>query len=462
MSLVISISGIRGTIGGMPGEGLTPIDTVQFASAYASWLRSESQKSQPTVVVGRDARISGPLVEQLVSATLSAMGCHVCQVGLATTPTVELAVTETGADGGIILTASHNPAEWNALKLLNGKGEFLSASDGAAILEMTRSGAYTYADIKNLGSIKPLEGMDVKHIDQVLKLDLVQVEKIKAKRFRVVTDCVHSVGGLILPQLLKALGVEEVVELYSEPTGKFPHNPEPLPEHLTVIAETMKREKADVGFVVDPDVDRLAIVCEDGSMFGEEYTLVAVADYVLSKTPGNTASNLSSTRALRDVTEGYGQSYFPAAVGEVNVVKTMKENKCVIGGEGNGGIIYPALHYGRDALVGIALFLSHLAESGLSCSELRKCYPDYWISKNKIHLSPGTDADALLSSFEMEYREYHVNTADGVKVDMPEGWIHLRKSNTEPIIRLYAEAVSPGEAERLASEAMQKVSQLMN
>jgi len=462
MSLVVSISGIRGTIGGSPGEGLTPIDTVQFTSAYATWLRSESGKSNPTVVLGRDARISGPMVEQLVSATLSAMGCHVLLVGLATTPTVEMAVTEVGADGGIILTASHNPAEWNALKLLNGKGEFLSASDGEGILTRARSGDFSYAGIKNLGSIKPLEGMDVKHIDQVLKLDLVKQKKIKAKQLRVVTDCVHSVGGLVLPRLLNALGVEEVIELYSEPTGDFPHNPEPLPEHLNAIAETVKREKADVGFVVDPDVDRLAIVCEDGSMFGEEYTLVAVADYVLSKTPGNTASNLSSSRALRDVTEGYRQSYFPTAVGEVNVVQAMKENGCVIGGEGNGGIIYPELHYGRDALVGIALFLSHMAESGLSCSELRKCYPDYWISKNKITLSPGTDADALLARFEKEYSEFHVNTVDGVKVDMPEGWIHLRKSNTEPIIRLYAEGVSPGDAERLAGEAMQKVEQLMN
>jgi phosphomannomutase len=461
MSLVISISGIRGTIGGIPGQGLTPIDTVQFTSAYASWLRSGSRKSQPTVVLGRDARISGPLVEQLVTATLSAMGCHVYQLGLATTPTVEMAVVDQKADGGIILTASHNPSEWNALKLLNHKGEFLSASDGEAILEKARSGSYTYADIKNLGTIKPLAGMDVKHIDQVLELDLVMTHKIKEKGFRVVIDCVNSVGGLVLPSLLHALGVEDVVELYCEPTGRFPHNPEPLPEHLTAIAEAMVREKADVGFVVDPDVDRLAVVCEDGTMFGEEYTLVAVADYVLSKTPGNTASNLSSTRALRDITEGYGQSYFPSAVGEVNVVAAMKQNHCVIGGEGNGGIIYPELHYGRDALVGIALFLSHLAESGLSCSELRNCYPDYVISKNKINLPADSDPDALLARFEKAYGTYEVNTTDGVKVDMPEGWIHLRKSNTEPIIRLYAEAATSGEADKLVKQAMQTVDELL-
>ncbi len=461
MSLVISISGIRGTIGGSPGEGLTPIDTVQFSSAYASWLMAKSGKDQPTVVLGRDARISGPMVEMLVTATLSAMGVHTIQLGLATTPTVELAVTHLKADGGIILTASHNPAQWNALKLLNGDGEFLSAKDGEVILEKARSNDYNYADVKELGHIKPLGGMDVKHIEQVLNMDLVDVEKIKAKKFRVAIDCVNSVGGVVLPQLLNMLGVEDVFELYCEPTGDFPHNPEPLPEHLTDISDAMIREKADVGFVVDPDVDRLAIVCEDGTMFGEEYTLVAVSDYILSKTPGNTASNLSSTRALRDVTEGYGQSYFPSAVGEVNVVDVMKAQNCVIGGEGNGGIIYPGLHYGRDALVGIALFLTHLAESGLSCSELRKCYPDYYISKNKITLPEDADADKLLAAFEKEYAHMEVNRVDGVKVDMPEGWVHLRKSNTEPIIRLYAEANSPEEAERIAGEAMKSIDKLL-
>ena len=462
MSLVVSISGIRGTIGGRPSEGLTPIDTVQFTSAYASWLIRESGKEKPSVVLGRDARISGPMVEQLVTATLSAMGVDVFLVGLATTPTVEIAVTEMGADGGIILTASHNPAQWNALKLLNGRGEFLSGEDGEAILRMARSNDYTYADVKNLGSIKPLEGMGVKHIDKVIKLDLVKPEKIVKKKFRVAIDCVNSVGGIILPELLKALGVQEVIELYCDPTGEFPHNPEPLPEHLTDISELVVREKADVGFVVDPDVDRLAIVCEDGSMFGEEYTLVSVADYVLSRTPGHTASNLSSTRALRDVTEGHGQSYFPAAVGEVNVVNTMKQHNCVIGGEGNGGVIYPALHYGRDALVGIALFLTHLAESGMECSVMRNCYPDYFISKNKITLKKGTDADQLLNEFEKAYAGHTVNRVDGVKVDMPQGWVHLRKSNTEPIIRLYAEALSQEEAERIAGEAMQTIQQMSN
>jgi phosphomannomutase len=461
MSLVISISGIRGTIGGKPAEGLTPIDTVQFASAYASWLTQESGKEQPRVVLGRDARISGPMVEQLVSATLIAMGVDVHLAGLATTPTVEMAVTETGADGGIILTASHNPAQWNALKLLNGRGEFLSAEDGEAILQKARSNDYVYAGIKKLGQIKPLEGMDVKHIDRVLKLDLVDVKKIKRKKFKVVIDGVNSVGGIVLPQLLSALGVDEVVELYCDPNGEFPHNPEPLPENLTEISKRMVEEKADVGFVVDPDVDRLAIVCEDGSMFGEEYTLVAIADYVLSRTPGNTASNLSSTRALRDVTEGHGQRYFPAAVGEVNVVHAMKEHQCVIGGEGNGGVIYPELHYGRDALVGIALFLTHLAVSGLSCSDLRKCYPDYFISKNKINLSEGVDADTLLEKFAGAYAKYDVNRTDGVKVDMPQGWVHLRKSNTEPLIRLYAEAGTKSEADRLADEAKHTINELI-
>jgi len=461
MSLVISISGIRGTIGGRPSEGLTPIDTVQFASAYASWLIQESGKARPSVTLGRDARISGPMVEQLVTATLSAMGVDVYLMGFATTPTVEIAVTTMDADGGIILTASHNPAQWNALKLLNGRGEFLSGEDGEAILKMARSNDYSYADVKNLGAIKPLEGMDVKHINQVLQLNLVKPDKIKKKNFRVAIDCVNSVGGIILPQLLKALGVDDVIELYCDPTGDFPHNPEPLPENLTEISELMVREKADVGFVVDPDVDRLAIVCEDGSMFGEEYTLVAISDYILSRTPGNTASNLSSTRALRDVTEGHGQAYFPAAVGEVNVVNAMKENNCVIGGEGNGGIIYPALHYGRDALVGIALFLTHLAESGMECSVVRKCYPDYYISKNKITLPEGADADQLLAAFEQSHADDEINTVDGVKVDMPEGWVHLRKSNTEPIIRLYAEAGSKEEAERIAGEAMQTINELI-
>jgi len=462
MSLVISISGIRGTIGGRPGEGLTPIDTVRFASSYGAWLREQCGKERPLVVMGRDARISGPLVEQLVAATLSAMGIDIMNAGLATTPSVEIAVTKAKADGGIILTASHNPAQWNALKLLNGKGEFLSAAEGESILKRALEDDFSYAEINNLGSIKPLAGIDIQHINDVVGLKLVDVEKIRAKKFRVAIDCVNSVGGIILPQLLNALGVDDVVELYCEPNGIFPHNPEPLPENLTEIAGVMSWEKADVGFVVDPDVDRLAIVCEDGSMFGEEYTLVSIADYVLSKTPGNTASNLSSTRALRDVTEGHGYSYLPSAVGEVNVVEAMKANSCVIGGEGNGGVIYPELHYGRDALVGIALFLTHLAESGLSCSQLRKKYPNYTISKNKIVLPEGADPDQLLSAFEKAYARYEVNTVDGVKVDMPEGWVHLRKSNTEPIIRLYAEAESKQVAEGLAVEADETIKKLIS
>ncbi len=461
MSLVISISGIRGTIGGRPGEGLTPVDTVRFTSSYGAWLREQSGKERPVVVLGRDARISGPLVEQLVAATLSSMGIDVLNAGFATTPTVEVAVTTAKADGGIILTASHNPAQWNALKLLNARGEFLSAEDGESILRRAREDDFNYAEINNLGTIKPLDGIDIQHIRDVVGLKLVDVEKIKAKKFRVAIDCVNSVGGIILPQLLKALGVDDVVELYCEPNGIFPHNPEPLPENLTEISGLMKKEKADVGFVVDPDVDRLAIVCEDGSMFGEEYTLVSIADYVLSKTPGNTASNMSSTRALRDVTEAYGQTYVPSAVGEVNVVEAMKANSCVIGGEGNGGVIYPELHYGRDALVGIALFLTHLAESGQTVSQLRNKYPNYTISKNKIVLPEGTDPDGLLSAFEKEYAHHQVNTLDGVKVDMPEGWVHLRKSNTEPIIRLYAEAESAAEAERLAKEADECIKRLI-
>lgn len=462
MSLVTSISGIRGTIGGIPGKGLTPIDTVRFASSYAAWLRKDVKKDRPLVILGRDARISGPLVDQLVSASLSAMGIDVLNLGLATTPTVELAVTHQKADGGIILTASHNPAQWNALKLLNGKGEFLSAEDGEEILRRAREDDFVYEEVYNLGSVKPLEGFGVQHIKDVIGLKLVDVEKIKAKKFRVAIDCVNSVGGIILPQLLKALGVDEVIELYCEPNGRFPHNPEPLPENLTEIASVMSQGNADVGFVVDPDVDRLAIVCEDGSMFGEEYTLVSVADYVLSHTPGNTASNLSSTRALRDVTEKHGYTYVPSAVGEVNVVAAMKANNCVIGGEGNGGVIYPESHYGRDALVGIGLFLSLLAESGLSVSQLRKKYPEYTISKNKIVLPEGTNPDLLLAGFEKEYAQYQVNTVDGVKVDMPEGWVHLRKSNTEPIIRLYAEAKSREEADRLAADADATINRLIS
>jgi len=440
-------------MGGKPGEGLTPLDAVRFSAGYSAWLKEQAGKDRPVIVLGRDARISGPMVEKLVSATLSAMGVDVLLAGLATTPTVEMAVTHLKADGGIILTASHNPAQWNALKLLNGKGEFLSAADGAQILDRVKADDYVFADVYELGQVTPVNGMDAMHITEVLGMELVAKKQIKAKNFKVAIDCVNSVGGLVLPELLKALGVDEVVELYTEATGHFPHDPEPLPENLGELSDLIRKEKADVGFVVDPDVDRLAIICEDGSMFGEEYTLVAVADYVLSHTPGNTASNMSSTRALDDVTRKHGQAYYPSAVGEVNVVETMKAQDCVIGGEGNGGVIYPALHYGRDALAGIALFLSHLAQSGLSCSELRKTYPDYFISKNKITLPEGANADALLEGFKEAYSHHQVNTVDGVKVDMPEGWVHLRKSNTEPIIRLYAEAATEPEASQLARDA---------
>jgi phosphomannomutase len=402
------------------------------------------------------------MMEQLVTATLTGMGVDVFQLGMATTPTVELAVPELKADGGIILTASHNPGHWNALKLLNEEGEFLSAGDGEKLLEKIRNKDFIYAEIKNLGTVKPFEGMDIKHIDRVIGLDLVDVNKIKEKKYRVVIDCVNSVGGMVLPKLLEKLGVEEVIGLYCEPTGQFPHNPEPLPEHLSELSEAVAREKADVGFVVDPDVDRLAMVCEDGSMFGEEYTLVAVADYVLGHTQGNSSSNLSSSRALRDVTISRGGAYFPAAVGEKNVVEKMKEHRCVIGGEGSGGVIYPALHYGRDALVGIALFLSHLAASGLTCSQLRKQYPDYHMSKNKVQLPGDVDADRLLDRFEEFYKDHEVNRTDGVKVEMEEGWIHLRKSNTEPLIRLYTEAKTLMLAEQLAEEAREKIHRLVN
>jgi phosphomannomutase len=457
MTLIISISGIRGTIGGIPGEGLTPLDTVKFASGYAGWLKSSTGKSNPKVVLGRDARISGPMVEQLVAGALMGMGADVVNIGLASTPTVEMAVPALKADGGIILTASHNPKQWNALKLLNGKGEFLSAAEGDTILEMVAEETFEFSPVDALGRLSVQTGMDNYHIKKVLDLPLVDVEKIRASGFRVAIDCVNSVGGVILPQLLKALGVSEVIELFCEPTGDFPHNPEPLPEHLTELSTLVKEKRADVGFVVDPDVDRLAIVCEDGTMFGEEYTLVAVADYVLGHTPGNTCSNLSSTRALRDVTEKHGGTYFASAVGEVNVVEKMKQEDCVIGGEGNGGVIYPALHYGRDALAGIALFLSHLASTGQACSSLRKRYPAYEMIKNKISLERGTDIDRLLDRVEGYYSGERISREDGLKIDFENGWIHLRKSNTEPIIRVYAEAGSGEEAEVMVRQLMERI-----
>lgn len=460
MTLIKSISGIRGTIGGAPGEALTPVDIVKFSSAYGEWLKEASGVSRPKVVVGRDARVSGEMVKNMVVGSLMGMGIDVVHLGLATTPTTELAVSYHKADGGIILTASHNPKHWNALKLLNGKGEFLSAADGAKILELAANDAFDYAEVDDLGSIKEDNTALQKHIDDVLALELVDVEAIKNAGFKVAVDAVNSVGGIAIPALLKALGVKEICELYCEPNGIFPHNPEPLPEHLTDISNLMIKEKADVGFVVDPDVDRLAIINEDGSMFGEEYTLVAVADYVLSHTPGNTVSNLSSTRALSDVTAKHGGKYEAAAVGEVNVVAKMRETVAVIGGEGNGGVIYPASHNGRDALVGIALFLSHLAKKAVKCSELRKQYPSYFMSKNKVELTPDIDVDAILMKIKERYSSEKVTDIDGVKIDFADSWVHLRKSNTEPIIRIYSEAPSEAQASKLAKSIMDEITRM--
>jgi phosphomannomutase len=450
MTLIKSISGIRGTIGGKPGDSLTPLDIVKFTSAYGVWVKSQNPLgARARVIVGRDARISGGMVQQIVIGTLNGLGIDVTDIGLATTPTVEIAVTREKASGGIILTASHNPKQWNALKLLNNKGDFISDKDGKEILAMTEKDEYTYAEVDDLGKNVTKDYTRI-HIDEVLALKYVNKEAIAAKGYKVSIDCVNSVGGIVLPELLKALGVKEVIELYCNPDGIFPHNPEPLPEHLTEISKVTRESGADLGFVVDPDVDRLAIVNEDGTMFGEEYTLVAISDYILSHQKGNTVSNLSSSRALRDVTEKHGGSYTAAAVGEVNVVAAMKKTGAVIGGEGNGGIIYPASHYGRDALVGIALFLSHLATSGQKCSQLRATYPPYFISKNKIELKPGIDVDAILLKVKEKFSNEQVNDIDGVKIDFPSEWVHLRKSNTEPIIRIYAESSTPEKAEHLA------------
>ena len=449
MALIKSISGIRGTIGGKVGDGLSPLDVVKFTAAYATLIRAKNPVSN-TMIVGRDARISGAMVRDLVVGTLIGMGFDVIDIGLATTPTTELAVTMEKAAGGIILTASHNPKQWNALKLLNEKGEFLNADEGAEILQIAEKESFTFSEVDFLGKVKTDDSYTKKHIDHVLNLKLVDVETIRKAGFTVAIDTVNSVGGIVLPELLKALGVEKIIELNTEPTGIFAHNPEPLPQHLTEIADLIKTKKADVGFVVDPDVDRLAIVTEKGEMFGEEYTLVSVADYVLSHTPGNTVSNLSSTRALRDVTEKHGQTYSAAAVGEVNVVEKMKATHAIIGGEGNGGVIYPESHYGRDALVGIGLFLTHLAKSGKTVSELRATYPNYFMAKQRLDLTPETDVDALLESIKQKYFDYPVNDIDGVKVDFPDSWVHFRKSNTEPIIRIYTEAASLEFAEKLA------------
>lgn len=450
MTLIKSISGIRGTIGGKPGDGLSPLDIVKFTASYATFMQTRNNKTK--IVVGRDARISGEMVNHLVIGTLIAMGYDVVNIGLATTPTTELAVTMEDAAGGIILTASHNPKQWNALKLLNEKGEFLNAAEGEEILRIADEEDFNFVDVDKIGKVVENDTFLQKHIDSVLALKLVDVDAIRAANFTVAIDCVNSVGGIAIPALLEQLGVSKIEKLYCEPNGQFPHNPEPLPENLTEISALIAKNKVDVGFVVDPDVDRLAIICEDGAMFGEEYTLVSIADYVLSKTPGNTVSNLSSTRALRDVTVKHGQKYEPAAVGEVNVVAKMKATNAIIGGEGNGGIIYPESHYGRDALVGIALFLTHLAKSKLTVSELRATYPDYHISKNKIELSPSIDVDNILKQVAISFKQQEVTTIDGVKIDFPDKWVHLRKSNTEPIIRIYAEAQNMEIANSLVDE----------
>jgi phosphomannomutase len=460
MTLIKSISGIRGTIGGKTGDNLTPVDAVKFASAYGTWLKQHHKKEKLTVVIGRDARISGPMIQNLVVNTLIGLGANVIDLGLSTTPTVEIAVPLEKADGGIILTASHNPKQWNALKLLNEKGEFLSGDDGAKILEIAEAESFEFADVDNLGQITFKDNYMDLHIDQVLSLPLVDVAAVKAKKFKVVVDGVNSSGGIVIPDLLEKMGVE-VVKLYCEPNGHFPHNPEPLKEHLTDISALVVKEKADLGIVVDPDVDRLAFISNNGEMFGEEYTLVAVADYVLSKTPGNTVSNMSSSRALRDITEKHNGSYKASAVGEVNVVELMKATNAIIGGEGNGGIIYPEIHYGRDALVGVALFLTHLAKQDLNVAELRASYPQYFMSKNKIELTPQIDVDAILEALTVKYKNEQITTIDGVKIDFPTNWVHLRKSNTEPIIRIYTEAKSQQEADALAQRFINEIKELI-
>jgi len=459
MTLIKSISGIRGTLGGATGENLTPIDVVKYTSAYGAWILQANVGKK--VVVGRDARISGPLVHELVVNTLLALGIDVVDAGLSTTPTVEMAVMEEQAAGGIILTASHNPKQWNALKLLNHKGEFISAEDGAVVLALAESSDFLFATVDHFG-VRTQKDFLAMHIDKILSLPLVNRDLIAAKKYKIAVDAVNSVGGIAVPALLNALGVETIKEINCEPTGHFAHNPEPLPEHLGQIASVVKSAKCDLGIVVDPDVDRLALICDDAEMFGEEYTLVAIADYYLKHTPGPTVSNLSSTRALRDVTEKAGQLYEASAVGEVNVVAKMKEIGAVIGGEGNGGIIVPELHYGRDALAGIALFLSHLAETGLSAAALRATYPNYRMSKNKAELQAGTDVDGILDKIQKKYKKQPINTVDGVKIEFDNDWVHLRKSNTEPIIRIYAESDSINTAENLTRKILQDIGDLLN
>ena len=456
MTLIKSISGIRGTIGGKPGDNLTPIDAVKFAAAYGVWLKEYSKKEKLKVVIGRDARLSGEMIQNLVVSTLVGLGIDVIDLNLSTTPTVEIAVPLEKADGGIILTASHNPKQWNALKLLNEKGEFLDAEQGAKILAIAEKEAFNFSEVDHLGTISRNDSYIDIHIDEVLDLSLVDADVIRAAKFKVVVDGVNSTGGIAIPKLLKELGVE-VVELYCDPTGHFPHNPEPLKEHLGDICELVVKEKADFGIVVDPDVDRLAFITNEGEMFGEEYTLVACADYVLGKTKGSTVSNLSSSRALRDITEKHGGSYEASAVGEVNVVTKMKANNAIIGGEGNGGIIYPESHYGRDSLVGTALFLMLMAEKGGTVSALRASYPNYFMSKKKIELTPGLDVDGILVAMAKKYENEEISTIDGVKIDFPDNWVHLRKSNTEPIIRIYTEAKSQDEADNLADQIIGEI-----
>ena len=459
MTLIKSISGIRGTIGGNVGDALTPLDIVKFTSAYAKFIRNQGSDSN-TIIIGRDARISGKMVSNIVSGTLIGCGFDVLDIGLSTTPTVEVAVQLHKSAGGIILTASHNPKQWNALKLLNEKGEFLSGEDGVQILDFAESEDFNFLEVDDLGKYTFDDSYNEKHIEEVLNLSLVDVELVKSAGFKVVLDAVNSTGGFMIPRLLERMGVA-CVKLFCEPNGDFPHNPEPLPENLTEISKLVVEQKADFGIVVDPDVDRLAMVCEDGSMFGEEYTLVTISDFVLSKTPGNTVSNLSSTRALRDVTIKHNGSYVASAVGEVNVVEKMKETNAIIGGEGNGGIIYPELHYGRDALVGIALFLTQLAERKISAKTLRDSYPNYFISKNKIQLTPEIDVDNILLTLEDKYKEEKITTIDGLKIDFEDGWVHLRKSNTEPIIRIYAESEGEEKANGFAEKMINEIKELI-
>ncbi|MEO6883555.1 MAG: phosphoglucosamine mutase [Bacteroidia bacterium] len=462
MTLIKSISGIRGTIGGKPGDGLSPVDIVKFAAAFGTWINNRIKDKQAKIVVGRDARISGEMVNNLVLGTLQGLGICVVDIGLSTTPTVEIAVIDEGADGGIIITASHNPKQWNALKLLNEKGEFISEADGAEMLKIAEAESYHFTEVNKLGKVYRNETYFQKHIAKIIALPLVDVNAIKAKNFKIAIDCVNSSGGIIVPQLLHALGVEHIVPVNCEPTGNFAHNPEPLPENLRDLAKAVVKNQANLGFAVDPDVDRLAIVSEDGEMFGEEYTLVAVADYVLkSVKKGNTVSNMSSTRALRDVTEKAGGTHKASAVGEVNVVQLMKETNAIIGGEGNGGIIFPELHYGRDALVGIALFLTHLAKSEKTCSMLRSKYPMYHISKNKIELTNEINVDKILEGIKEKYKKNPINTIDGVKIEFEKEWVHLRRSNTEPIIRIYAESETETIADNLAKKIMSDIRELI-